>query len=587
MAFPVTSSNIEISDEVLNYRGLERRRVCLQRLNGDTWSVQLARPNETNSTAWSSTSTTLSSRIRNFFNRDSGPPRRILLEMFVRNYEGDRVIGSIFDRVFGREEVRHYDHRSIELSYEVSRSGVRIAGAMDQYDQQQNRNLGELRQDIYRGLNALCVNNGIASPETSNAIQQRGYAQPAQPLQHNPVMFGNVDAILANLNAQPAQPQPQQRLRLYIREDYLKNNPTQVLNYINSQIDGQPEFNQLSVNYTDAEGQTLPGTDVGGISRDFLTKIFRSFVDNGNKSGSPLVTYDTIDDQSGIIPTLNKPEAERNLTALGRLIGICLSNDEYLSGNIFNDHLFAALSNLSAEEALSLIENEPSPEILAKLFKALNPTNYLVANSSKLDELNNEDLKAILEFVYDYDVPKGIFGAEFDAKKTKENINILKAQINKYLSESDDIKNNRRVLGAAKIIGGIASQVGQDYWTNHISNKNPAALNSRAQGAMTKEMILDQVRRTANPQVRGYLLRWVDSNTLERASKLIEAMTGSPTLGPRPLRFQIMAGDTTSLPSFHTCFRQIDLPIHSTYEEFAQKLDISINTSLSQGFDQA
>lgn len=101
-----------------------------------------------------------------------------------------------------------------------------------------------------------------------------------------------------------------------------------------------------------------------------------------------------------------------------------------------------------------------------------------------------------------------------------------------------------------------------------------------------------------NTEYRGYTatsaqVQWfwraLRSFDTEQRAKLLQFATGTSKVplegfahlqgtGGRPQKFQIHKdfGKTERLPSAHTCFNQIDLPVYETYEEVKSKLLMAI-----------
>lgn len=290
------------------------------------------------------------------------------------------------------------------------------------------------------------------------------------------------------------------------------------------------------------------GVDAGGVTRDFITRLFHSLYPDDPLQGRLWLKPDS---QNLAIPRTGPASSDREAF---RYIGIIFG--EILSGRLqatigsrFSPLLFEILHSLTEEEIdnIQLYENvQMLPETLSKLIR--------IYAQSQLPYLTNEEIDEMT-------------GGELPERMETDEIRTLE----QFFTETGFY----HVIEAAALIAlGISSRVDLD----EAKGETPAALMGAIQGSLSTERILNSfVWMNQNGDQQGFLTRWIAEAAPERLKQFLFCISGSETLGQQQLNiFSYNPANLQTVPSFHTCSFQMDLPRYGSYELFKDRLEYSL-----------
>lgn len=330
--------------------------------------------------------------------------------------------------------------------------------------------------------------------------------------------------------------------RFTVKLDDIDNNPVQVLKDLYPKMEnGFP-----AIRY---EGS--PGVDVGGLTRDFVSRMMKAVCDLEKK---PLPMKEI---GGKLIPLLEdgKPDQIKAYQTIGAIFASALEkHKDIVTGNYFNPMFFQMIHSLTNGELaalpdLSKYEDIPQ-EIADKLFRIY----------ASYDELfSDEQIEGILQ------------------GNISQELQDLTGCNRKEDFFSSDFK--QMALGCATISKSMRA---------HLSNPNTwdpikgsaVELAAKIEGSLTKDGVKASLQWNRDHQAtKGHLTNWLDECSHEDLEKFVWAITGSKTLAPgQKLKINLYP-ELNKLPAYHTCFFSMDLPDgYPSYEVFKHKLEQSLSS---------
>lgn len=317
------SGNISISQEVLNYRGEEKKRLCLQKTNEGSWEVQFIKPEEANAPSWYDAHhgfRGVLTRVQEVFLRHMASQDTILLDINI----GVRATES-----------------GSQFVYDLSAPRNRITNIHEPIDRDNTS------RHIFRLLNLYDNQTNICTTETHQTIQTLVRDSIAQ------------EQIL--------QEATKPILRLNVEREKVNSDPMSILHQIHEKLkareENAPRLTILSVYY---KGET--GADFGGVSAELISDLIRVLTNPSNKEN--LKGFELLE---GGMPSLTSDEGKEGLIALGALLGFCITNEAYHIGPTFDENFYNLMSHLPPPPI-----NTSDPKVLREAYLALNSEDKLV-----------------------------------------------------------------------------------------------------------------------------------------------------------------------------------------------------------------
>ena len=321
--------------------------------------------------------------------------------------------------------------------------------------------------------------------------------------------------------------------------------------------------------------QDVPAQDAGGVTRDFVTKLFDGFcsfnltLQTSPVGGKPLPK----------IKIGNEREFEQRFCfqALGFLFALALLNYKNIKiGNRFNLGLYAMLHTLSQEEMRQLnrlqeFEAIPKP-IYEKLLRLYLKTNCASYFGVKLQE---QELTEAIHQLVEGNAPNDFLRNAFEI----ENLD--------QLLEMEQIPSI--IYATCHIAKGIHYFVAD--WDNRKGVRAENLLRM-IEGDLLKSQCIQVLRMSEdcrgeeNPAAQVFLRRWIQEANNKQLETLVYAMTGSRTLSDEGLVIDLMPlpPKDVPLPKYHTCTNTIDLYNYPSFEIFKEKLELSLAHIQTDGF---
>ncbi len=331
--------------------------------------------------------------------------------------------------------------------------------------------------------------------------------------------------------------------------------------------------------------QNSVGMDEGGLTRDFVTKMFQALC-HPDQTSLPLMEIEgryLPKLESAPPPALPRDEQIKCYKAIGMLFARTINGnpsfgrgkDSVTTGSHFHSHLFAMIHALTLNEMNLLpdpLMEDSVPAIRLKLTKFYLKTQY-----PQIFRPNG-----IEEAVIDGEIAQLMNGMVSDRLQRNE-------VTEDFLKDYHVNSIIQAILIIAKSMHNTLSL--PDQWAEIVGN-SPEALRKKIEGSLTPDLVIDafELRNEAEETRRGMIKRWIRTATPEALKNFVFSLTGSTSLAPGQRLGAHLCdalNNPENAPVFHTCSQYMDLPRYDTYEIFEAKLAISIASALAGGFQLA
>jgi hypothetical protein len=352
--------------------------------------------------------------------------------------------------------------------------------------------------------------------------------------------------------------------------------------------------------YYFSNGELSPAIDVGGVRRDFVTRLFELLFFKGIKDKSVLPV--SRDGDAGVWPIANaNAEADDSESktieacyqTIGRLFALCyLDACNFKAGEVFDPRLFAVLRIIAnpifkPDEALmrSLLVAKGLPETIAQLAKGQKPP----------ESFDREALKNATYLLNPGEFPNE--PADFSKPEIQEAL----------LKElGDEAKKDERLLATSYIAAEMKKSLGNELWESFCQEKGEV-LQKKIQGELSADALKKKLRWATHSNadqydldnqvvpvtqeeiknVRTFLENWIDKRKEDRKqlSHFVRAVTSNNTLGGPDLTIKVYHPTKMHefrIPQAHTCFFTLDIPSNYPNQEvFDEKLDKLLTEGLA------
>ncbi len=348
-----------------------------------------------------------------------------------------------------------------------------------------------------------------------------------------------------------------------------ERNPTRPLLQLFAEIDQTHQFPRIRYEGSD-------GTDIGGLTRDFVTKVFQTLC-HPDQNKLPLLAV-----EGRYLPkvkvgpeTLSLEDQLTSYAAIGMLFARAINGDPSLpngsvtTGTHFHPVLFSMIHALTPDE-MTLIP--ALPEIQLKLARI-----YLKQQFPQFFK------------------PEGVAEPEID----EEIAQLMNGVVSPRLQEAGldaDFFEEYHVKSVVRATLVIAKSMHEalalpDQWAAIVGN-SPEVLRKKIEGSLTPALVISAFGLEDEPEDtrRGMIKRWIREASPQALENFVFSLTGSSSLAhDQRLRADLCESlnNPENAPVFHTCGQYMDLPRYPTYAIFKDKLEISIASSLIGGFGLA
>lgn len=328
------------------------------------------------------------------------------------------------------------------------------------------------------------------------------------------------------------------------------------------------------------KGQLSEGIDVGGVRRDFVSRLFEHLfkVDSKNegflhlnKSGLPVGDKDQIDCYRSI----------------GKIFAICYQKKSCLKTGplAFSDAVYACIAR----------PLEPVDEWLLTNYLQLRsapPAAYTLMNLQKpAPSLESNDLTFLSTLAETcLDTPGAIVlnQGHFQANRQQLRSAVL-----------EEAKQQREFSLIWHIAKSMKESLGEATW-NSLCLEGGQLLREKIEGTLSADELLEKlswevsavISRTKAAEIektKEYLKTWRTKANIEDLRKFVRAVTSNNSLSSEPIKIELFDREKGFIPVAHTCCFSLELSVnYPTQDHFNKKLKYLLKEGLAgSGFQFA
>ncbi len=143
--------------------------------------------------------------------------------------------------------------------------------------------------------------------------------------------------------------------------------------------------------------------------------------------------------------------------------------------------------------------------------------------------------------------------------------------------------NIKEIVLAILIMAKSMCDAAPNQW-DLIRTEPIDAMKRKIEGSLSTEEVLNAIHFAPEENTTfKYLKKWLKKCNEEKLAKFVEVLTGSSAIVEgKKLNVRPNAPENKeTLPTFHTCSYQMDLPTtYDHYEKFKEKMDLSLSEAL-------
>lgn len=332
------------------------------------------------------------------------------------------------------------------------------------------------------------------------------------------------------------------------------------------------------------------GIDEGGLSRDFISRLVKKLCDPAtaseqkirlNRDGFPLfVTHG--DEQKDRIELAT-------MRTIGKLLALCYQPRSHCTtGDLFSKKVYNKISLLPWMQAAW---GYFSPdEIIATYSRFVEiPTieRVIKGNTQSIQSIGVSELEKAYYFLDTYgteqlDLPPPSAPDLFDFFLNPFNRETLR---NALISTA----NSDQYFQAVVILTyELQNSLTPDLWAN-LQHAGGEALHDKIQGTLDPEILIQSltieqgaVSDAKRDKTISFLYHWIRTTDPSHLQRLLQAITGNPTIGENKIFISLVGRDPSYLPVAHTCGCILELSVEYPNQMiFDQKLATFIDEALA------
>jgi|GEM_PF-3281009 len=297
------------------------------------------------------------------------------------------------------------------------------------------------------------------------------------------------------------------------------------------------------IRYKDSERE-----DAGGLTRDFITKLFKALSKDPRVLGREPFENDERVFLRCIRDREDKKTQIRAFKAIGVLFAHAYKNNRFTTGQRFSPAMF-------------------------KIIHALLNTEKPLYHHSEITDVDSDQYKRLFQIFLRNEYPELLKNQEEEEKGF--DLSDLQVGFNEVLLAStvvaQTMKKELLSIGMKK---------------EEIKGITVKGLSVGVQGAISAEKVISALRYPNGEweQSKG-LEAWIRGLSKKDLEKFVWTATGSETLHPEvEIEVRVINGiEEGSLPAYHTCSRELHIPRYPNAETLAKKFQQSIE-NLDKGF---
>jgi hypothetical protein len=378
----------------------------------------------------------------------------------------------------------------------------------------------------------------------------------------------NFDQILNSIEIQDVIEMTDRQIIIKINFNDLENKPLSVIDDLHQKLSVENKSaNDFFIIFKDKEGRQMEGIDQGGLSRDFITRLFSGLVSQEssnlfikNTETGELTPFFSVND----LTSDEVNQALGRFEVIGRLMGICLSQPQKQMriGPVFSQPFFNVIKGMTSFDPHKILENSDGHRNeIVKLFRLLNEENHgKICDLLLLDPLGDQKSTA-LDFAF----------------PDRENDNYSDREIKDAIYKNYEIME--RVIPILYIYLGMINILGS---LDEIKNKSSLVLCNEIQGfELSKESLLLEYPLNFNQTIKSYLEKWIQEASDEEFQRFVYMVTGlvrTPDSEMISIAIESLEESSNYLFSFHTCGQQIEINLKLkdlSYEQFKEAIELS------------
>ncbi|MBM3183844.1 MAG: hypothetical protein FJZ64_00880 [Chlamydiae bacterium] len=296
------------------------------------------------------------------------------------------------------------------------------------------------------------------------------------------------------------------------------------------------------------------GIDVGGITRDFITRIFKSIFENR--------IFPLREDNGSFFPLLEGADGEKKTQistyqVIGWIYALALRGYQKIqTGQYMHPDLFTMIHALQDAEVQALPDRiEDISQIPERIYKRILKS-YLKLQARHLFGPDTAD--------------HGVIDRDIDVFVENGTINAYSSAV--YQTRDELLEGAQANEGILAVLN-IAKSMHKHIEWFLVERKTPEELEETIQGRLTKECVLRALEKrdgtdTDFQAVKGYVERYVQEATDEELADFVWAVSGKKSIALGERLYITACVQSEQLPVFHTCSRQMDIPHYPNYDTF-------------------
>jgi hypothetical protein len=347
--------------------------------------------------------------------------------------------------------------------------------------------------------------------------------------------------------------------RLKVDLDKLKAKPEKYLLKVGKYTSKRRAFPKI---FYFNNGIQSRGVDLGGIRRDFVTRLLEHLFDGKVGSSLPVIMG-----EQGVSPRNPEFKKHDSYCIVGNIFAMCyLGNNDFVTGPMFNPLLFEVLkiTGIADGEEVAILKaglvfNELPLELVDWIKGRIALGGFTPEVIDKI---------AIL----------------LDVKKEKI---FYHRKTLKELLLADGC-----VYAAVSIAQGMRNYLGEDRWLRRIQYEASEVLKTKIEGELTRERVKEKLV-FSDPLLKGkrtkkFLITWIDQADKQSLKKFVRAISSNNALSNAHLHIHFYSRGSGFIPVAHTCVCALELSSdYGSQENFNKKMETFLAEGLAgDGFSE-
>lgn len=317
--------------------------------------------------------------------------------------------------------------------------------------------------------------------------------------------------------------------------------------------------------------------DIGGVKRDFLTRLMESL-------------FKKTDESSRVLPMeQGEPLADEQTGdyyfILGKIFTLCyLEDSPFKTGSILPLTTYHKIATLPYK----IKENELTDQDLIGiyiLFYDLKNVLKLFNPNIPLESIEIETLDEAFYLVEDGDYGwnnQNSLNEYHQDKIAFFQSPAYREQFSKALFQ--DARKNKRLTAVMLIGKSMAKFFSEEEW-DALRAQGGDVLHDRIEGVLTSESLLknilweysENVTIEDHEKTKRYMETWIKDASLEKLRLFLRFATGISTLSSEPVTIQVYNQGKDNIPISHTCSNTVEISAgYSTQNHFNYKIEYSM-----------